>query len=189
VAYEIAQQLTEEGHRIGLVALLDTLAPFPEATRPMGQDWDVAQWLVQIAGVMEGFFDVDVALDLAALRAMGEEDRLAAFVARLQAANILPAGAQPSHVAGLLNVARAQDASSYRPRHGHHVPLAVFRADEKGEAPHPAVGTLLADDTLGWNRFTSGPVAACRVPGTHLTLVREPHVEVLARQLLPRLGA
>jgi amino acid adenylation domain-containing protein len=189
VAYEIAQQLTEEGHRIGLVALLDTLAPFPEATRPMGQDWDAAQWLVQIAAVMEGFFEVDVPLDLAALRAMPDEDRLAAFVTRLQAANILPAGARPSHVAGLLNVARAQDASGYRPRRGHHVPLAVFRAEEKGEAPHPEVGALLADDTLGWNRFTSGPVASCRVPGTHLTLVREPHVEVLARQLLPRLGS
>jgi thioesterase domain-containing protein len=90
-------------------------------------------------------------------------------------------------VMGILNVARAQDATRYRPRRGYHVPLAVFRAEEKNDAGHPEVGALIADDTLGWNRFTSGPVAACRVPGTHLTLVREPHVDVLASQLRPRL--
>jgi thioesterase domain-containing protein len=188
VAYEIAQQLKEAGHEIGLVALLDTVAPFPEATRPMGEGWDVSQWLVQIAGVMEGFFDVEVGLGLDALRAMAEADRLDAFVARLKAAGIMPAGAGASHVMGILNVARAQDATRYTPRRGHHVPLAVFRAEEKGDTGHPEVGALIADDTLGWNRFTSSPVAACRVPGTHLTLVRDPHVDVLASHLRPRLG-
>ena len=110
VAYEIAQQLKEQGHEIGLVALLDTVAPFPEATRPMGQGWDVSQWLVQIAGVMEGFFNVEVGLGLDALRGMDEAARFETFVMRLTAAGILPPGAGPSHVMGILNVARAQDA-------------------------------------------------------------------------------
>src|SRR5207245_2794652 len=159
VAYEIAQQLREQGQEIGLVALLDTVAPFPEATKPMGQGWDVSQWLCQIAGVMEGFFKVDVGLGVDALRAMDEADRLEAFVTRLKAAGILPAGAHRGHVMGILNVARAQDATGYRPRRGHHVPLAVFRAEEKNDPHHPEVGALIADDTLGWNRFTSSPVA------------------------------
>jgi amino acid adenylation domain-containing protein len=183
IAYEIAQQLKERGHEVGIVALLDTVAPFPEATKPMGQGWDMTQWMVQIAGVMEGFFNVKVGLDATALRAMSDQDRLEAVVARMQAAGILPAGAGPSHVLGILNVARAQDGTNYRPKRAHRLPLAVFRAEEKNDPSHPDVGRLIADDSLGWRLFTSNPVAAHQVPGTHLTLVREPNAAVLAKML------
>jgi len=99
-----------------------------------------------------------------------------------------PSAGHVGHVIGILNTARMQDATSYRPRRGHHAPPAVFRAEEKNDPSHPEVGALLADDTLGWTRFNSSPVAAFHVPGTHLTLVREPHVDVLATRLLVRLA-
>nr|APZ78834.1 nonribosomal peptide synthetase [Stigmatella aurantiaca Sg a15] len=187
IAYEIAQELKARGHEIGLVAFLDTLAPFPEATRPMGEGWDTAQWMVHIAAVMEGFFNVKIGLGLGEVRAMSEAERLEAFVERLQSAGVLPAGAQPSHVVGILNVARAQDAMNYQPSRKQHVPLAVFRAEDREGPIPPELEALFADDTLGWSRFTPAPSTAYRVPGTHMTLVREPHVAVLAKHLLARL--
>ena len=188
VAYEIARQLAKAGQEIGLVALLDTVAPFPEATRPMGTGWDTAQWLAQIAGVMEGFFEAKVELDLAALRAMNEEDRLAAFVGRMQATGILPAGAGPAHVRGILNVARAQDGTAYAPPCDQALPLMLFRAEEKSDPNHPTVGPLIADPALGWSRFSGREVPVYMVPGSHLTLVREPNVHILGAQLRAILG-
>nr|AYN44351.1 nonribosomal peptide synthetase [Cloning vector H69C977B_s23] len=183
IAYEIAQELKARGHEIGLVALLDTLAPFPEVTRPVGQGWDTAQWLLHLAAIMEGFFNVKIGLELSEVSAMGEAERLESFVERLQSAGILPAGAQPSHVMGILNVARAHDAMNYQPRRRQQVPLAVFRAEDRyGSAP-PELKALFAEDTLGWSRFTRGPSTAYRVPGSHMTLIREPHTEVLAKHL------
>nr|AYN44243.1 nonribosomal peptide synthetase [Cloning vector H69C977B_s05]AYN44279.1 nonribosomal peptide synthetase [Cloning vector H69C977B_s11]AYN44303.1 nonribosomal peptide synthetase [Cloning vector H69C977B_s15] len=184
IAYEIAQQLQARGHEIGVVALLDALAPLPEATRPMGEGWDTSQWLVHLAGVMEAFFNVKIGLGLSEVRAMGDAERLDAFVVRLQSAGVLPAGAQPSHVMGILNVTRALDAMNYQPRRRQPVPLAVFRAEDRYGPTSPELDALFADGTLGWNRLTQGSSMAYRVPGSHLTLIREPHVGVLARHLL-----
>ncbi|KFE69484.1 non-ribosomal peptide synthetase [Hyalangium minutum] len=187
IAYEIAQELKARGHEIGVVALLDTLAPFPEATRPLGEGWDTAQWLVHLAGVMESFFNVKLGLELSEVRAMSDAERLESFVVRLQSAAVLPAGAQPSHVMGILNVTRALDAMNSQPRRRQPVPLAVFRAEDRDGPTPPELEALFADDTLGWNRFMPGSSTAYRVPGSHLTLIREPHVGGLARDLLGRL--
>ncbi|XXF74928.1 amino acid adenylation domain-containing protein [Myxococcaceae bacterium GXIMD 01537] len=187
IAYEIAQELKARGREVGLVALLDTVAPVPEATRPQGEDWDTAQWMVHLTGVMEGFFNVKVGLALADVRALSETERLQLFVSRLQAAALLPEGAQPSHVQGILNVARAHDGLNYRPRREQPVPLVVFRADDRSGLSTPELDALVADSTLGWSRFTRGPCTAYPVPGTHLTLLRDPHAAALAQHLLSRL--
>lgn len=133
LAYEVAQQLRERSREVGLVALLDTLAPFPEATRPIGAGWDSVHWMAHVAEVMESFFSASVGLDPAELRALDEPQRLEMLVARLKGAGILPAAAGPAHVRGILEVARAQDGMRYRPRLAHRLPLAVFTAEEHGK--------------------------------------------------------
>nr|AQM37584.1 nonribosomal peptide synthetase [Myxococcus virescens] len=187
IAYELAQELQSRGRDVSLVAMLDTVAPFPEATQPLSDGWDTAQWMAHLGGVMEGFFNVKLDLVLPELQAMDEAQRLRLFVTRLQAVAVLPEGAQPSHVQGILNVARAHDGLNYRPRRTQHVPLVVFRAEDRSDPHRPELDALLEDDTLGWGRFTRSDCASHPVPGTHLSLIRDPHAAVLARHLLPRL--
>ena len=43
--------------------------------------------------------------------------------------------------------------------------------------------TRIRDVQLGWGARASGGVEVHVVPGTHKTILREPHVKVLARQL------
>jgi amino acid adenylation domain-containing protein len=43
------------------------------------------------------------------------------------------------------------------------------------------------DERMGWGDRTRGGVDVERVPGTHLTILREPHVNVLAEKILTRL--
>jgi len=187
IAYELAQELTSRGREVGVVAMLDTLAPFPEATRPQGEGWDTAQWMVHLAGIMEAFFNVKVDLALPELRALNEAEQLRFFVARLQAAAVLPEGAQPIHVQGILNVARAHDGLSYHPKRALPVPVTVFRAEDRDEHGPAELAALVEDSTLGWSRLTQQTCAAYPVPGTHLSLLRDPHVTVLARHLLAHL--
>ncbi|WNZ58795.1 amino acid adenylation domain-containing protein [Myxococcus sp. MxC21-1] len=184
IAYELAQELKARGREVGVVAMLDTLAPFPDVTRPQGEGWDTAQWMLHLAGIMEAFFNVKIDLALPEVRAMGEAERLQFFVARLQAAAVLPEGAQPVHVQGILNVARAHDALNYRPRRGQPVPLAVFRAEDRSGPSTAALDALVQDGTLGWRQLTQQACSAYPVPGTHLSLLRDPHAAVLAQHLL-----
>nr|AYN44369.1 nonribosomal peptide synthetase [Cloning vector H69C977B_s26] len=184
IAYELAQELKARGREVGVVAMLDTLAPFPDVTRPQGEGWDTAQWMLHLAGIMEAFFNVKIDLALPEVRAMGEAERLQFFVARLQAAAVLPEGAQPVHVQGILNVARAHDALNYRPRRGQPVPLAVFRAEDRCGPSTAALDALVQDGTLGWSQLTQQACSAYPVPGTHLSLLRDPHAAVLAQHLL-----
>ncbi|WP_426752486.1 amino acid adenylation domain-containing protein [Myxococcus sp. Y35] len=187
IAYELAQELKSRGREVGVVAMLDTLAPFPEATRPQGEGWDTAQWMVHLAGIMEEFFNVKIDLLLPEVRAMSEAERLQFFVTRLQAAAVLPEGAQPVHVQGILDVARAHDGLNYRPTRTLPVPVAVFRADDRGGAIPPPLAHIVEDGTLGWSRLTQQVCAAYPIPGTHLSLLRDPHVTVLAQHLLTHL--
>ncbi|ATB48375.1 non-ribosomal peptide synthetase [Corallococcus macrosporus DSM 14697] len=184
IAYELAQELKARGREVGAVAMLDTLAPFPEVTRPQGEGWDTAQWMLHLAGIMEAFFNVKLDLVLPEVRAMSEAERLQLFVSRLQAAAVLPEGAQPVHVQGILNVARAHDALNYRPRREQPVPLVVFRAEDRSGHSTEALDALVADSALGWSRLTRQSCTAYAVPGTHLSLLRDPHAAVLAQHLL-----
>jgi thioesterase domain-containing protein len=109
-------------------------------------------------------------------------------VARMQAGGVLPAGAQPSHVKGILNVTRAQAGACYQPRRTAPMPLVVFCATERGEDTGRDLAAPIDDASLGWSALLSGLVIAHRVPGSHATLVREPHVATLAEILRQHLG-
>lgn len=45
------------------------------------------------------------------------------------------------------------------------------------------------DDRMGWGDRTTGFIDVDRIPGHHLTILREPHVRVLAQKILTRLGS
>jgi thioesterase domain-containing protein len=46
-----------------------------------------------------------------------------------------------------------------------------------------------SDPTLGWRASIRGGLEIVDVPGSHFTLVEEPHVQVLARELAARIAA
>ncbi len=54
--------------------------------------------------------------------------------------------------------------------------LTLFRAQEQ---PHPETD----QDDLGWSEFALGGVDVRVVPGDHLTMIHEPHVQILAKEI------
>ena len=45
----------------------------------------------------------------------------------------------------------------------------------------------LNENVLGWQRLAAGGVEIVRVPGDHQTMIKEPHVQDLAKCLMERL--
>ena len=66
---------------------------------------------------------------------------------------------------------RAMEAYAPRPYDGG---VVVFRS---------AGRSIEGDPTLGWGTLAAGGVEAHAIPGDHFTLLREPHVQVLAERL------
>ncbi len=190
IAFEMAQQLDRVGERPALLALLDALPRLPPLHAP-GEDpetvyADDVPWLLHVADYVRALWGKDLGVDAAMLRRLDAEERLRSFLARLGAAELLPAGATVEHLRRLLTVFKANTraAERYRPR-PYAGRITLFRAAERdggGALPddfHP----LLADPALGWGELTAQPVEVHTVPAGHLTLLAAAHVEALCAPL------
>ena len=64
--------------------------------------------------------------------------------------------------------------------------ITVFLATERDtemETSYDKVMFDLHDPTLGWEQLSTEPIEVLPVPGFHETIVREPHVRALAKQM------
>ncbi|NEP90824.1 MAG: hypothetical protein F6K18_30690, partial [Okeania sp. SIO2C2] len=72
---------------------------------------------------------------------------------------------------------------SYLPQGGYPGPITLFRTSEVYEEALEMLGEITSDPTWGWNQFSTQPVEVHVVPGSHITMLSEPHVMVLAEKL------
>jgi len=162
VAYEMARRLQAEGEEIALLALFD--AP-PHAPAEAATIDEAALLLRLLPDLVPGFAPPPLP------GGGGEEERLTAVIEAVRAAGALPPGYGLPEVRRLTAVFRATLAAlrRYRPP---PAPLAatLFRAEGAG-------------DDLGWGALARGGVTVVPVPGSHESMIAEPHVETLAAAL------
>jgi len=196
VAFEMAQQLQTK-HQVALLAMLDTPAPVASNKPSLCESF---KFLLNTAVrsvwpyILDYFYlltapdqqrDADSATNSALnpsqqLGVKGFWHDLMGHVAfanfrsqesRLQMLN------EPT-IRPMLRVLQAssQAALSYKPE-TYSNQITLFRTSEQPMKAH-------RDSTMGWGELAvGGNVEVHRVPGNHLTTLRQPHVQVLAQQL------
>ncbi|HEY0733696.1 MAG TPA: amino acid adenylation domain-containing protein [Herpetosiphonaceae bacterium] len=169
IAFEIAQQLRRQGQQIALLAILDAQAPAPQPSSD--QPTDDTQRLMAL-------LDPDLDVSPEELRALTPEEQLVYLVDRARAAGKIPPDFGLAHAQALLRVYTANIAAweAYRPQE-YAGRITLFRAGEQAEDT-----TALPLDG-GWGAFAADGVDIHMVAGSHETMVQEPYVEELARQL------
>lgn len=183
VAFEMAQQLLRAGEAVEQLMLIDVPAGRPAGALPS----DDTGWLIKLADVIRESSGHDLGLNEATLAGLNAQEQLESFRSRMVAAGFLPPGAGVAQVRGLLRVFAANGAAQYAPADVRPVPIALFRAGEF----HPDydftsvddAGASLGESSMGWKAYASGPVSVAVVPGNHITMMSEPHVSDLARQI------
>ncbi len=168
VAFEMAQQLLAQGQTVGLLALLDTTIPVNEANKSYAEDpEDSARE-----------YGLDITLE--ELDRLGPDEQLPYLWQHVQKLGLVDADTPLPLVQQILDDLK-------RLFHAH-----IKLANEYAVRPYPGRITLF--------RPSESPVAVCTsrdrgwgkladevdvhfVPGHHHSMVKEPHVEVLARQL------
>ncbi|HVH12001.1 MAG TPA: alpha/beta fold hydrolase [Longimicrobium sp.] len=178
VAFEMARRLHAAGEAVELLALLDSYAP---AAAPPADDADD---LERLAGFMLdlGLSRAQVTGAAAEVAALDPDARLRRAWEAARAADLVPGDLPLARFERLWAVYRANAAAAeaYRPSSIPSNLLFLFAEDR----PAPA-----AREVAGWAAFTTGSVRSAPVPGDHFTLVREPHVAVLAALLADALAA
>jgi amino acid adenylation domain-containing protein len=171
IAFEMAQQLQAQGQQVALLALFDTWLP-QCAEEPEDDDRAILRSFAQ---------DLDLGLDLSLLDEPGAQ--LAAILEQAQQAGALPPDIGLDQIRRILEVFRANRRAvrSYEPQ-PYPGRITYFQASEAEPADE-------RDPVLEWATLAAGGMERHVVPGTHFTIVGEPHVKVLAERLSACLAA
>jgi amino acid adenylation domain-containing protein len=174
VAFEMAQQLTQAGQQIGLLAILDTSAPcnqpsfYQSLKFLMGTAlWSTLPFLLDYGAIATNRLQSWTLRFSrwqwsAIVRLIPEESRLRLL--------------DESAISPMLRIVYANAQAAYR-----YVPqnypnrITLFRAVEQSDS-------LGQEPTLGWSALASD-IQLHQVPGNHLSLLKQPHVQTLAQQL------
>ncbi len=172
VAYEMAQQLVASGEQVQLVCLLDTRLVSGDEADPDAAAF--AALTAMFPGVQEQ--------SLAEMGALDRESQLSYFIRHIEAAQMVPPGVERAQARRMLEVfeANSQAWLAYRPQ-ATQVPVHLFRAMEQ-------TSNGAASEDFGWRRAGGDHIKIAHVPGSHISMVRDPHVHTLAAELAASLA-
>jgi amino acid adenylation domain-containing protein len=183
VAYEMARQLAALGKTVGVVALFDT---FPRM-EVQGQPWrrrleeGVDHWRKRVDGHWRDMrsLDLEGLPNYIAQKGRTITKRTQSLVWQSALRLYLAAGGRDGEVLPKVfaNIEQANRMASRRYiTRSYPGKVTLFMA----AAHHPWAKQGLR---TSWNELALGGVEVREVPGTHVTLIEEPHVRVLAEEL------
>lgn len=163
VAFEMAQQLLSSGHQVALLAMLDTLAPISK-NKP--SFWDSLKFLLTTLArsVSPFLLDYLTLLERAAIATLLPQE------SRLRILNELT-------IRPMLRIfyANSQAVHRYVPQF-YPSQITLFRTAKP-------IGKPVEDFMLGWSELTTATVKVHQIPGNHFSMLKHPHVQLLAEQL------
>jgi thioesterase domain-containing protein len=172
VAFEMALQLQSSGQEVALLAILDTAAPIPNS-QPIVVEKDDARYLTDLAILIEHFSGKNLSVSYDDIQQLQPDEQLNYLLERLKIVNFLPPEATLPQFRGYLQVLKANDQTVYVPKEVYRNRITLLRTSEQ----------LYDDLAMGWDKVSSEQVQIHDVPGDHITMLTEPHVQILAKQL------
>jgi thioesterase domain-containing protein len=168
VAFEMAQQLRAQGQRVVLLALLDGRIPTPDQTFPENDFEAVA--------LVERYFGVSFG-PIESLADLPEDEQLALVLEQAKSAGLVPAELDVAQALRFIALLRSdlRATQNYRLRR-YPGRITFFKAREALTDPS-------VDPTMGWSDWARDGVEVHVVAGNHATMMYEPHVATLAKEL------
>ncbi|AUB35489.1 Non-ribosomal peptide synthetase component F [Nostoc flagelliforme CCNUN1] len=183
VAYEMACQLHKLGYKVALLAILDADAPDMEINQQnVDFDIDDADWLYDIGSILEELYEKSLELSYEILKSLTPEAQLHYLQERMQAVNLLPPDIGIKQLRGLVQVYKAHTQIVYQPKEVYPSQITCFISSEMPDKSSE-ISEGLEDLRLGWDKFSAKFLDIHIVPGSHLTMMSEPHVRILAERL------
>jgi thioesterase domain-containing protein/acyl carrier protein len=169
IAYEIARRLTQRGHEVALLAMIDTFAPLPEYHPPTEDDTSIISW--SVLPIVFSWPDhpkgyLPPILPLSKLREMSTDEQWAYITEFAVKINLVDTTEQ---VQRWINIYKHHVRANqvYKPEgemYAGKVSLLKMVMPEE-------IGQPSASSPLGWDQFTTGPVEVFQAEGDHFGLM------------------
>jgi len=186
IAFEMAQQISQKNHIFPLVAILDQHVPNAEVNSHIASDNenDDAYWLSAFAKKIEQLSGKKLYISYSELVDKGQDEGVRLFLNKLIINEILPSEMTVQEFNNFLWLQKIHNkiVNKYVPKH-YPGNLKVF-CSTKEVTLNNASYMKDEDDGLGWKHYVSPSLFEVEsVPGTHITMVTTPNVQVLASHL------
>ena len=191
VAFEMSQQLQKQGDEIGLLAVFDIPAPLFNNLMVVG--WDDTRYMSEVVKLFEYFLKENLEISYNDLKVFSPDEQLDYVTERLvKKLHVRPSEAAKRQVHGFVKVLKASvyAMAHYQPQKLYPTPIALFRSSDVRTWNTPIGVTdairnqLQKNSYLGWEQLSKRAVELETVPGDHITMMLEPHVQVLAEKLI-----
>jgi len=198
VAFEMAQQLQKSGEEVALLAVLDTLAPIKSNIPSFGNSFKFL--LTTVARYMWPFF-----LDYLSLITAPSKNRINSLTSRFPNFDKLVQTLKENLFSHFIpkedataNLISEESRLRLLSESAIHPMLRVFSANNQAVLNYvPQVypkrihlfrtrvqsSIVEKDPSMGWDHLAVGGTEIHHIPGNHLTMLRKPHIQVLAAQL------
>ena len=169
VAFEMAQQLRQQGHQIKLLALIDSYVPshFPS-------DIDETQLMTLFTRDLSGIFGNPLTLEKRQQRESDSYQQLNFTLEQAKKLNDLPAHLKQQHQLWQVFKANRLAMTRYQPQ-SYIGQLIWFGASDSRITASQAVSE--------WQALATGGIETYTFPGDHYSLLQEPTVKLLAEKL------
>ena len=189
VAFEMSQQLQQQGQEVALLAIFDAAAPGP-FEQTLGLDWDETHWITDIAHILEQLLGIKLEVSYEALQSLEQQNQLSYLNEKLQQSGWLPVGADIKQLRGLVEVFKTNCQTHYVPPPKiYPTRISLFKASKIQTISDietqvtSLTQQMRQETTWGWNKYSKDSVDIHLVPGDHFTMMTKPYVPVLAEQL------
>jgi amino acid adenylation domain-containing protein len=171
IAFEMARLLQAQQQQVALLALFDS-----HLDREQSEEADDATLLINSALHM-GLRREDLQPLVESLRTLDKDTQLDYALDHLKRHNLLPPGSEASQIRALIRVFKAnvQAARTYLPL-ASRGRITLFKARE-------SLGQSNGNSAADWAPLALDGVEVREIPGDHFSMMREPHVKVLAKHL------
>lgn len=190
VAFEMAQQLQDQGHQVSMLVLVDSWVTNLDRYKDYSVR-DNFKLVTDLGELYGGILEKNLEVTSQAQPFLSSDEQLNYLREKLQAAGLRLTKAE---IRGIFKVYKAntQAHAEYLPQERYPTSITLLRASEIGIFDFlPDKVTTVKYPTWGWRELSTKPVEIQMIPGNHFTMMSEPHVQVLAKQLkacLERIG-
>ncbi|OJH37521.1 amino acid adenylation [Cystobacter ferrugineus] len=176
VALEMALQLQRRGEQVAVLAVCDAWSPALIRLRMPNETFldDLVEFYSIIAAGFRYWFDADLQLESDEMRALEPRQRIAHFMRLARAHGAYAPDEPDERIERVLALFRSYCYSGYEPAERFQGPITFLRAVDSKFCE-----TL----TEGWEDVSTQPLRLRRVPGNHVSLLTEPHVEAVANEI------
>jgi amino acid adenylation domain-containing protein len=190
VAFEMAQQLTRETQEVASVILLDTTCPLIMQQFPH-DDEDECPYMSLVLRERAREMGKDLTLSADILRVLNPDDRFMLLFKVMKENGLIEDDTSQetaeAYIRGIIKQTRARNNAvrRYKPEVFRGKITSIQCADRAMLIQECETWRVSTDESrYGWTSLSTEPVDIYETPGSHETIIEEPHVKDLAERIL-----